>query len=155
MKNNLIIGRCIVENSSHIRAFMAILHKTMTSPARHTLHHQAHAHHQRQLQSVSSTGQTASAYAALDGIRATIDRECEVPVLYTGCGAAQCICLSAALMTVVSLLPTIPLSASKNSINISSVMSARCMCFVCKRAIGIARSRASQSHRKRSFHSST
>lgn len=110
-------------NSSHVPAFVAILHKTMTTSAPYTLHHKSHAHHQRQLQSVSSSEQ--SAYSALDGIRADIDRACGLPVLYAGCGAAQCVCLSAAHMSVMSLLPTIPPSASKASINISSVLSAR------------------------------
>ena len=95
----------------------------MTKSAPHTLHHQAHGKHQRHLQSISSSEERAS--AALDSIRVSISQECSFPVFYTGCSAAQCVCLSAANMSVVSLLPTIPLSTSKTSINISAIVSIR------------------------------
>jgi hypothetical protein len=102
---------------------MAILHSAMTALVPNTLHHKAHVNHQRHLQSISATEQSTS--ALLDSMRTSIDRECNFPVLYTGCSAAQCVCLSATHLVLVSLQPTIPLSASKNVINISSVVSAR------------------------------
>jgi hypothetical protein len=120
-------NRCNLLNFFHAPAFVAILHKTMTHTAPHTLHHKAHASHQRQLLSESSNQQFAS--AALDNIRAKIDLECDFPVLYTGCGAAQCVCLCMSHMVIVSLFPTIPLSASKTSINISAILSARFLVF--------------------------
>jgi hypothetical protein len=123
----LMYGRCTLLNFSHAPAFVAMLHKTMTYSAPHTLHHKAHASHQRRLLSESSNEQ--SAHAALNIIRARIDLECEFPVLYAGCGAAQCVCLSMSHMAIVSLYPTIPLSESKISINISTILSARSSIF--------------------------
>jgi len=119
----VIYFRCAALNSSNIPAFVALLHSAMTTSAPHTLHHRAHANHHRHLQSISSAQQSPP--AALDDIRANIDLACSFPVLYTGCGAAQCICLSASNLFVVSLLPTIPMSASKTAINISAIVSVR------------------------------
>lgn len=119
----VIVFRCSALNSFQIPAFIAILHSAMTKSAPRTLHHQAHANHQRHLQSVSVSEQITS--AALDNIRVIIDRECGFPVYYTGCSAAQCVCVSAFNISVVSLLPTIPLSTSATSINISAIASLR------------------------------
>ncbi len=115
--------RCSAVTSSHLPAFIAILHSAMTNSVPHTLHHRAHAHHQRHLLSTSASEERTS--AALDNIRASIGQECSTPLFYIGCSAAQCVCLSASNMTVLSLLPTNPLSTSKTSINISSIASIR------------------------------
>lgn len=123
--------RCTALHSVHIPAFMAILRSAMTVSPPHTLHHKAHANHQRQLLSSSYAEQYTS--AALENMRADISSECSFPVLYTGCGAAQCVCLSASNMFVVSLRPTTPLTIAKTLINTSAIVSARFRPLFCTR----------------------